>query len=110
MVSARSRKTLSAEKSLAKTCTDTVSDGPSDVLRVSDYDDDDNDGDDDDDDDETYSNFGPETVRKIKKNVHHLSSDSETRSAKQEGSDNNMTFMKLRGEHDMARTRTLFQT
>jgi hypothetical protein len=61
MVSARSRKTLSAEKSLAKTCTDTVSYGPSDVLSVSDDDYDDDDDDDDDDDyddyDETYSNF-----------------------------------------------------
>jgi hypothetical protein len=83
MVSARSRKTLSAEESLAETCNDTVSDGPSDVLNVS------------DDDDKTYSNFEPETARKIKKNVHHLSSDTESRTAKQKGSDNKMTFMKL---------------
>jgi hypothetical protein len=90
MVSARITKTLSAEESLAETCNGTVSDGPSDVLSVG------------DEDDDTYSNFGPETARKIKKNVHHLSSDTESRSAKQQGSDNKMTFMKLSGgaRHD----------
>jgi hypothetical protein len=64
MASARSRKSLSNEEILTKTCTDTLSNRPRDVLSESDDDDDD-----DGDDNENYSDFESEIVRKIKKIV-----------------------------------------
>jgi hypothetical protein len=57
MASARSRKSLSAEGILAETCTDTLSDGPSDVLSDSNVND-------DNVDNESQSDFEPETARK----------------------------------------------
>jgi hypothetical protein len=42
---------------------------------------------DDNVDNESYSNFEPENVRKIKKIVHHLSADSESGSAEKQDSD-----------------------
>jgi hypothetical protein len=65
MVPARSRKSLSVEEIMVKTCTDALSDGPSDKLG----------------DSESYSDTGPEIARNIKKTVCHLSSDSESGSA-----------------------------
>jgi hypothetical protein len=57
MASARSRKSLSNEEILTKTCTDTLSNRSRDVLSESDDDDDDG------DDNENYSDFESEIVR-----------------------------------------------
>jgi hypothetical protein len=68
---------------LAKTCDDTLSDGPSDELSESDRD--------DNVDNENYSDFEPDVARKL----HRLSSDSESGSAKQQDSYVKGTFMQL---------------
>jgi hypothetical protein len=72
--SASSRKNLSEEQILTKTCADAVSDGPRDVLSENDDDNIENKG---------YSDFEPKIARKINCT---MSSDSESGSAKQEDS------------------------
>jgi hypothetical protein len=73
MACAGSRKSFSVEKILSNTCADALSDEPSGVL--SDRDDGDN------ADNESYSNFEPKIVWKIKKTLHKLSSDIESECA-----------------------------
>jgi hypothetical protein len=68
MTSATSTKSLCTEEILAETYTGTLCDGRSDVLNVS--------GDDDNVGNESYGDCGPKTARKIKKTVHHLSTES----------------------------------
>jgi hypothetical protein len=72
-----------------------LSDGPSDVLSESD----------DDVENESYSDFEPEIARKIKKTVCHLSSDSESQSAKLQDSNEKSEIYAVEWDCDMARTR-----
>jgi hypothetical protein len=62
------------EEILAETCSNTLSDGRSDMLSESGG------------GDENYGDVEPKTARKIKETVHHLFSDSESGSAKQQDS------------------------
>jgi hypothetical protein len=66
------------EEILAETCSNTLSDGRSDVLSES--------GGGGGGGDENYGDVEPKTARKIKETVHHLFSDSESGSAKQQDS------------------------
>jgi hypothetical protein len=64
---------------LAKTCSDTLSDEPCDVL---------SDSDDNNAENASYDDFESQIGRNIKKTVHHLSSHSESGSAKKQDGNN----------------------
>jgi hypothetical protein len=102
MVSARRRKSLSAEEILSETCADTLSDVPSDTFS-------DSDGEDDNVDNESDSDVEPETARKIKKTVRHLSSDSESGSVEQRDS-SDVSDIYASGRLQYGKNKTLFQT
>jgi hypothetical protein len=65
--------------------------------------------DDDNVNNESYSDFEPERARKIKKIVHHLSSDSESGSAEKQDSDDKSEIYAAGRNCNIARTSHYFK-
>jgi hypothetical protein len=83
---------------LAESFADTLTDGPNDVLSESD----------DNVDSESYSDFEPEISRKIKKTMHHLSSDCECGTAEQQDSDDKSDMYTVVGGLQHGKKKSLF--